>query len=96
MTYKLYRQLWEARFPNLPYFEDTDEDGEITGGPTLSQLITACWRHSHQFRLDYVREKKMWAACTCWGNGFEDDWQDGATPEEATAKLWLELNKPAE
>jgi hypothetical protein len=59
--------------------------------PSLSELIEACWHDSHQFRLDYVRDANRWAACTCWGNFYEDDWQRGETPSIAVARLWLAL-----
>lgn len=67
------------------------ENGCIS--PTLSELIEACWKYCHEFRLDcYKHSPKEWHACTSWGDG-EDDWQIGSTPEEATAYLWVMLNK---
>ena len=64
--------------------------------PTLSELISAClsdkaYEKSFELRR-YVDEEKLfrWAATGGWGHSFI---VKGPTPEEAVAKLWLELNK---
>jgi hypothetical protein len=109
MTYELAKQLKDAGFPQQVTVEDqtvvfsknvrlhpmsvVDGETEFAYAPTLSELISRVWEYSHQFRLDYVQVTAKWAACTVWGNGYEDDWQEGNTPEEAVAKLWLALNK---
>lgn len=62
--------------------------------PTLSELILEVYKYCHEYRLECVKDNPgVWAACTCWGNGYEDDWQRGPTPEEAVARLWLALQK---
>ncbi len=60
--------------------------------PTLSELIEACGDgfYSIYKRLDEV--EKTWIAETL--EDYPTGWKQtyGATPEEAVAKLWLELN----
>lgn len=66
--------------------------------PTLSELIEACGEClSHIKRLPVGGKEYWWAVSNCghpeheWGgNNLEEQ---GSTPEEAVAKLWLELNK---
>jgi hypothetical protein len=65
--------------------------------PTLSELVDACVRISAQqdFHLEHL-EGEDWRAASChlgettWSD--HDGWCDGATPEEAVARLWLALN----
>ena len=56
--------------------------------PTLSELIDAC--HGKLHCLIYNEEKNFWSAGT---TSEVKDWHNYKTPEEAVAKLWLELNK---
>lgn len=83
----------------------TTEDGygmagaeETVYAPTLSELIEACGRCLfHIKRIGVNGEDYWWAVSHCghpeheWsGNNLEEQ---GKTPEEAAANLWLELNK---
>lgn len=98
MTYELAKQLKDAGFPisegsGVSELMKPDYEQWLYY-PTLSELIEVCWKNSHNFIIQtsstVVGE---WAAATCWDNGYEDDWQFGKSPEEAVARLWLELNK---
>lgn len=55
--------------------------------PTLSDLIDAVGNGFTLERIDRFEEETVWRAKTTFGTG------KGSTPEEAVAKLWLELNK---
>jgi hypothetical protein len=93
MNYELAKQLKDAGFPfkyvgisNVPkdngvVFIDRQEAYEY---PTLSELIEAC---GEDFRCLIKDGKDGWCV---QGDNFQ--WKD-KTPEEAVAKLWLELNK---
>ena len=109
MNYKLAKQLKDAGFPQETtryYLEDEFENGEIgfskgewnnarIAYPTLSELTEAC---RDKFRnLSYTEVKggeRLWFAS---GEYIKDEeyYQTAGynTPEEAVAKLWLELNK---
>lgn len=99
MTYELAKQLKDAGLEQEGFGKRRhDPECKLRRGltdlctayvPTLSELISACWKDSHNFRLDYVQVTAKWAACTNWGNGYEDNGCDGNSPEEATARLWL-------
>ncbi len=59
--------------------------------PTLSELIEAC---GGKCDFTLYRRGSIWTAC--WiskETGITQDSAEGLTPEEAVAKLWLELNK---
>lgn len=92
MNYKL-AQLKDKGFPMPKHFPADDEDytcwkcsfpKEEFCIPTLSELIDACYKDD--FELNKNRGEK-WTACAEMKKGI------GLTPEEAVAKLWLELNK---
>ena len=95
MNYELAKQLKDAGFPqrsiencNDPYeccIHVGDED--IATCPTLSELIEACGKGFSELH----RFSDFWKA---WGykNGLLEI-IEGQTPEEAVAKLWLELNE---
>lgn len=75
----------EFRFENKLYPE-----------PTLAELIEAvrtnglgAYTHA-DFKLTYKREGKNWRAMLIQGGII---YGDGATPEEAVARLWLKLNR---
>ncbi len=79
--------------------ESCDCDREDTVPiPTLSELIEACEEClSHIKRLPVEGKEYWWAVSHCGhpehepgGNNIEEQ---GSTPEEAVAKLWLELMK---
>ena len=63
---------------------------EIIYVPILSELIEACTKLTKDgdFHLEAMHGR--WGASTCWKE--KDDWENGNTPEEAVAYLWLELN----
>jgi len=108
ISYELAKQLKEAGFPqnvsNGDFFYWVDTDGDIheeydssshgiswdgddpdyIKKPTLSELIEACGIIG--FTLVKVG-KNVWEAM---GGAYLGR---GSTPEEAVAKLWLELNK---
>jgi len=99
MTYELCKQLKEAGFPKHKCPDigmDEIVCGMCGGGinPTLSELIEACGERFWKL------EKRL----TCWRAmsmmlSDKKDGNDGLigceefSPEEAVAKLWLELNK---
>ena len=94
MNYELAKQLKEAGFPQTGEFFYTENESICNSKdvgvhkPTLSELIEACGDKiiclerglkSGWFAFPTRRDAKP--------NG------NGDTPEEAVAKLWLELNK---
>lgn len=105
MTYELCKQLKDAGFPQvgsgyyllgtgmgeISYFTNPpdlrDYEHKI---PTLSELIAACLEIIPDKFLDLKSRNytdSQWIATSNWKIG------GGYTPEEAVAKLWLELNK---
>ncbi len=109
MTYELAKQLKDAGFPNIrigDYFEHTMGSHSDTRDsepcycnqdklPFLSELIEACGE-------DIIGLTRMWQGVYLkgWGAIYSarsiDSFHsciEGSTPEEAVAKLWLELNK---
>lgn len=88
MTYELAKELKDAGFPqNMPQM-----DGWPCK-PTLSELIEECGKAMYgMYRADV-----LWHATG--GKDVDDDRfmitfeEDGSTPEEAVARLWLALNK---
>lgn len=94
ITYELAKELKDAGFPKLQgwngltwFFADESIRNYI---PTLSELIEACGEEFYGLnRQNYVGYVGMWGA-------FSRSSLDaivGSTPEEAVARLWLELNK---
>lgn len=66
-------------------------DNDSIYDPTLSELIEACGSNLQAL----VKEDGKWVAAQRWNNyeGYFCLERSGPTPEEAVAKLWLELNK---
>lgn len=110
MNYELAKKLKDAGFPQrvgengwawCPYDEDGKEElwETITEFdircPTLSELIEACVKLSKDgdFHLEAMHDR--WGASTCWKHS-KDEWENGDTPEEAVANLWLKLNTPTD
>ncbi len=104
MNYELAKKLKEAGFPQSEYWGDvTDTNDKVVGFvseygmhtvPTLSELIEACVTNKEErciYRLDYDWFEKQWRANA--GTVDEHFAGYGSTPEEAVAKLYLELNK---
>lgn len=95
MSYELAKKLKEAGFSQKERLSEiktvnfiNGERVEDTYFPTLSELIEEC---GDRFR-SLVNEREFWYAIS---ESIEKDFckGDGKTPEEAVAKLWLELNK---
>jgi hypothetical protein len=106
MNYELCKQLKDAGFPqiseNAVSLKSMSEkmDAALNGGdlgyvaiPTLSELIEACVIINPAFTISTTFGPNGWGTdkweCLCLGI----DIQYGSTPEEAVARLWLELNK---
>lgn len=95
MTYELAKKLKEAGFPfDFGQLISYDSMPPILGYdnyPALSELIEACGDIFISLGLNY--------ATHLWGTqGWNKDKTifniyDSLNPEEAVAKLWLELNK---
>lgn len=76
-------QLWggAAKLPYRYYY-----------APTLEELIEACPKEREGAEFSLHAYAVEWSA----GYYLNDDWtlfEDGATPKEAVARLWLALNK---
>ena len=102
MDYKLAKELKDSRFPKS---EDWGEHSTLMKGnyfmvdgygvPKLSELIDACGEDFSHLKRYPVDEVVYWWAVTHSkfdknGNNSEEQ---GKTPEEAVARLWLALNK---
>ena len=105
MTYELCKQLKDAGFPQIiriqtSYYKNNGEEqhpsysvdgGDCIVNPTFSELIKECGEKF--YALNFNRGFKIkWMA----EGVLSDDTIIGEaarTPEEAVAKLWLELNK---
>lgn len=83
MNYELAKQLKDAGFPIIEH-----EEPRYWTFPTLSELIEACDKLDGFGQLG--RANKGW---NVWKLGIRRPVAFGETPEEAVAKLWLELNK---
>jgi hypothetical protein len=100
MTYELAKKLNEAGFPQRTDGEGNCQDRVVccihskSGlmSPTLSELVTACgdMSLSHTVYENDGTEKEGRMSWVAYGIGIEEI---GFTPEEAVAKLWLELQK---
>lgn len=100
MTYKLAKALKDAEFPQVPWLAGEgmwfDELGNDSHGdpfdvyiPSLSELIEACGKSFGSVgRYEYGRGDRFYATMRPLTRQHA-----GATPEEATAKMWLALNK---
>lgn len=101
MKYELAKQLKDAGFPIVEHLNKSPEniDRGFYGlpydkvyAPTLSELIEACGD-------DFVKLTRMTTGKEKWlAKGDKESKRHvrksfGSTPEEAVAKLWLELNK---
>ena len=102
MNYELAKELKDAGFPFKEHhpamgMENIIDfgDGEDYKVPTLSELIEACGNEFLSLtQISKVLFKENWR-CEWLSNDDECVEEDiyGKTPEEAVAKLWLELNK---
>jgi hypothetical protein len=97
MNHELAQKLKDARFPFKDCYNECCE-----GHPTLSELIVACngffgnlthYPKHHAYPCDYCGED---GESEHWGSSaltyLEPIVGCGETPEEAVAKLWLEIN----
>lgn len=95
MTYELAKQLKDAGFPQGEWTHQRKVEGmngyESYFVPTLSELIEACgdeFMHLER-NTDSDTDEIYWVAYAVT----PEKGSLGSTPEEAVAKLWLELNK---
>jgi len=91
ISYKLAKQLKEAGFPQKkPLFYDYTRK-EKYKIPTLSELIEACGnKFGSLTRFKNIKTgKAFWVA----NDLMEQVGENSNSPEEAVAKLWLELKK---
>lgn len=94
MTYELAKKLKDAGFP-MPKVSchECDQRREYVSDrdytPDLSELIEACVEDF--LDLSKIKGNKLFRASAWIGEQLHAF--DGSTPEEAVAKLWLELNK---
>jgi hypothetical protein len=101
MTYELAKELKDAGFwrPNFPKISPlngsrlTDEQMIVAiQMTTLSELIEAC---GNKFSM-LTKRKDCWAARSMYQDrhtNIRHGLEEGKTPEEAVAKLWLALQK---
>mgnify|MGYP001607368985 FL=1 len=81
-----------------------EKDGEIIQVPTLEELIEACGKNKEDAYSKFI----LWFCPSEYGNwhagemeycseSYVDDYpqntENGETPEEAVANLWLTINK---
>lgn len=103
MDYNLAKQLKDNSFPvngDGKFIEgniEEDETGIITTNsvyiPTLSELIEVCGDRFESLIYDYFEKQFTANGIIVFSNEDELASSFGKTPEEAVAKLWLELNK---
>lgn len=105
ITYELAKQLKDAGFPKkIEEYTICDKCNypcppiSNHGYPTLSELIEECRKSKDN--IDFCLRDFSTGDNSEWICGnympYEHDWIEystGSTPEEAVAKLWLELNK---
>lgn len=104
MNYELAKKLKDAGFPFKPVGEHFNAGGKATQAftfdnqsvwfePTLSELIEACGNEFAFVCRGYDQELWLdsWGAESTNGKVITG----ASVPEEAVAKLWLELNKNA-
>ena len=109
MNYKLAKQLLKAGFPQPKYFTAGnyhEKNEEMIFIPTLSELIKACPKEvkapnhntkaqkpiEHLFRLGWG--DGWYAGYEFYESSIIELYGWGKTPEEAVARLWLQLNLP--
>jgi hypothetical protein len=97
MNYELAKKLKDNGFKQIGDNQDgykTTDDGEYVYIPTLSELIEECEPYivSLEFRVNGTVAK----GCMIYEENLTPEKHCltvGRTPEEAVAKLWLELNE---
>lgn len=105
MNYELAKQLKDAGFPDSEYWV-IEVDGHTTinghedlhSSPTLSELIEACgervavWRGPNMFNATILSQEYNYDNDGLISASFENLVFSGDTPEEAVAKLYIELH----
>lgn len=96
MTYELAKQLKDAGFI-------ADNTAQFDGGrgfypdPTLSELIEACGERFGGLNVFASDDLEIALGIPIgwhvWSKGADIHCRGNPTPEEAVARLWLELNK---
>lgn len=84
---------WDSR--TIESYEEAYPLSKIVAAPTLSELIEACGDDT-EIHINGLNGK--WRAEKAGHSNFGPEGfipNDGPTPEEAVAKLWLALNKKA-
>jgi len=97
INYELAKQLKDAGFKDERFWLSDRNPEEPLPIPTLSELIEACGEGFDVLSRDTSegKDKVVWLC-----NNYYDPelimsdyaWIEGSTPEEAVARLWLELN----
>ena len=97
ISHELDDELMKAGWSSLSGgFGSCDECG--TSLPTLPELIEACPKESRDgtnpsAKFNLTWNGATWVACMHYYDDHADPIGTGATPEEAVARLWLELNR---
>ena len=91
IDYNLAKQLKEKGFPNWHIDSCECERCSCYYIPTLDELIEACGLRFGELQrdIDDIGEVIWYAA----ERSYKGVYGKGKTPEEAVAKLWIELNK---
>jgi hypothetical protein len=100
LSYQLAKELKDAGFPqggSGSWLLDPDavviRSGARVYAPTLSELIEAFEGYSSvSLEMKDSRKLERWAA-NASPRREPKDWELGSTPEEAMARLWLELSR---
>lgn len=94
MTYELAKELKDGGFPS-ECWEITSLVGAKVEAmtPTLSELIEACGEGRLLLERCYDTAKSGLDVVEYWIAQQGMNREQGATPEEAVARLWLALNK---
>lgn len=91
ITYELTKQLKEAGFEEIigkPMFIEDD-----FFPPSISELIESCGDNFLSLDSPFIETNSGWCAVGMSNGDRLYIKQEGLTPEEAVAKLWLKLNK---
>jgi hypothetical protein len=97
MTNELCKQLMDAGFP-IELEGDADDVFKVGRTwykqPTLSELIAACGDKVHPFTFALFEKKENGWEAGAWDEWDNEFWisNEGGTPEEAVARLYLALN----
>lgn len=101
-NYSLAKQLKDAGFPFVDHTCDQCEENMMSCGnsvlPRLSELLEACGKH-RKYYLEEPFDLTIQGTSDGWAAGYTDpnyhesweDFENGSTPEEAVARLWLVL-----